>query len=107
MGIRQTDNLLRPAQVRFRLATTQFTLFHEVSRQVASHFKDGDRPFFHVSSDTYANARFEMSIQLVALHHIKRYRTMGEQHFTGLRIDRCRIGLETTNAKQRLRYLHG
>ena len=98
IGVRQTDDLLSPAEVGARLIAHQLALFDKGAGEIARHLEDGDRPFFHITSDADADARFEMGVELVALNHIKRYGAMGKQHLARLWVDGGRIGLETADA---------
>jgi len=106
-GMRQLYNLLGSAQVWLCLVSDHFAFSDEIARQITRHFEYGNRSFPHISSDTHADGRLKMGVELVAFHHIEGYRTMGEQYFARHGVDGCRIGLEPTDTKQRLSYLHG
>ena len=55
-GMRQLDDLLGSAQVRFGLIADQLALFDEIAGEIARHLEDGDGSFFHISSDTNTDA---------------------------------------------------
>ena len=92
--MRQLDDLLRAAEIGFRLIVRQQTLGHEIARQVASKFKDRDGSLLHKTSDAHTDARLEMGVEFILLHHIEGNGAMGKQHLTRFRIDVRGIGLE-------------
>ncbi len=80
-------HLLRTAQVWLCLALLQRGFCCEMARQVATHFEYGDRSLSHVAADANANTAFEMSVELVSLHHVQRNGTVCYEHFATFRID--------------------
>ena len=92
--IRQFYHLLRPAEIGLRLIAHQRTLGHEIARQIASKFKDRDGSLLHKTSDAHTDARLEMGVEFILLHHIEGNGAMGKQHLTRFRIDVRGIGLE-------------
>ena len=96
-GRGETDDLLRAAEVWIRLTDRELPFFDEVTRQVAGHLEDGDRPLLHVTSDANADARFEVCVQFVTLHHVQWDGAVGKHHAASLRIDARRIGLESAD----------
>ena len=97
----KSDKLLSAAEIGLRLILHEFTLGHETAREVARHLENGDRAFLHKASDACTYARFIMRIQLIAFHHIERYRTMCKEHLTRLWINVGRVGLKTGYPCQR------
>ena len=55
-GMRQLDDLLGSAEVRFGLIPDQLALLDKVAGEIARHLEDRNGSFLHVSSDTYADA---------------------------------------------------
>ena len=55
-GMRQLDDLLGSAQVRFGLIPDQLALLDKVAGEIARHFEDGDGSFLHISSDADTDA---------------------------------------------------
>ena len=80
-------HLLGTTEVWLCLVSHQLSLCNEAARKVTTHLEDCDGPLFHISANAHTDARFEVSVELIAFHHIKRYSAVGEQHLARLWVD--------------------
>ena len=90
----EADELLGAAEVRGLSVFNEFSFLGEESGQVSGNLEDGYRAFLHIAPDSHADAGLEVSVELIAFHHIQRNGAVGEKDFSLLDIDSCRIGLE-------------
>ena len=98
MLILELYDLLRAAEVGLGLIAQQRSLCNEVTREVARNLEDSDRTFFHIASNADADARFEVGVQFVTLHHVEWYCAVSKDNLACLRIDAGRVGLEARDA---------
>ena len=89
---------LGPAQSPFREVCLQFCTVAESSRHITGYLDYRGRSLRHLTLDRYSKTGLEMRIKRIASDHIQRNRTMSQSHFSLLRIDTGRIGLEATLA---------
>ena len=104
--IQKLDDLLGTTEVRIGLITHQLPFCDETTGKIARNFKHSDRPRLHIAPDANTDARLEMGIELITLHHIQRDGAMGEEHLARLRINSRRVGLETRHAYQGANHHH-
>ena len=69
-GVGEAYDLLGAAEVGLRLVSDERSFCDEAARQVAGDLGDGDVAQGHEATDGGADARLEMGVQLVALHHV-------------------------------------
>ena len=90
----ELDDLLRAAEVGLRLVAHQLAFGNEVALEVAREFENGDGAFLHKASDARADARLEVGVKFVTLHHVEGDGAMGEEYLTCLRVDAGGVGLK-------------
>ena len=100
------DPHLRTAEVGFELTSLEFDIDSQQSLQVTAQLHERVIACRQVTVDSHAYTRLEMGRELEFLGHLQRQGTVRKEYLS-VRLDACRVDLETVFSGQFLANHHG